>query len=407
MPRPLSAMHLKSKPPAWANPMKPTHSQKLENWLGLEQCERVSAQFKDFYWPVKVNGVPGEVYVLPGGDFGGEIKAGSFSNKHDSAAATLRHLLNKAERKAKHSKALATLADMIRIGDRRILSVGAFASVDAAVAAFTGGKGQTMLFQKTGVAANAIGNANDLWYRSGNPPGGAAGAAAPGGTAPTSATSGALPFKNLGIANSGHYLNWTLTASVLNNSLLLYDRLWMAAKTMNSTAAENYTGFPTRYQNTTVGAVDYIGGNFAFPANPTTVLAATAHNWNGQFTDDANNAAQTFQQGTGVSACVVGGVDLSVNNWFMGLPAGDTGVKAITQITCSAAVATGTIDFILGHPIAVNACPIANFGYLDDGLYTTINLSPILDNACLTFLELPKPSTTATNYSGLLRAVSE
>jgi hypothetical protein len=387
--------------------MKSTHSQKLENWLGLEHCESLSAQFKDFYWPVKVNGIPGDIYIFPGGDFGGEIQVGSFSNKHDSAAAAMRGVLNKAVRKAKHNKALATLAEMIRIGDRRMLSVGAFASVDAAVAAFTAGKAQTMLFSKTGTASNAVPSSNDMWTKAGTPGVGAAGAAAPGGTVPTSASTGAFAFKNIGVANGGHYLNWLLNASVATNSLLLYDRLWSGAKTMNSTAAENYTGVPTRYQNTTPGTIDYIGGNFLFPSNPTTVLPLTAHNWNGQYTDDAGTATQAFLQATGVSGCVQGGVDLGSGKWFVDLATGDTGIKALTQATCSVLVATGTIDFVIGHPIAVNICPIANMGSLDDGVYTTINLSFILDNACLTFMEMTKPSTTATNYSGILRVVGE
>jgi hypothetical protein len=388
-------------------PTKSTHSDKLERWLGKESVERVSSQFKDFYWPVKLNGIPGDVYVMPGGDFGGEIKAGSYSNKHDSAANALRRILQKAERKPKQDAALRMLMDMIRQGDRRMLSVGAFASVDAVVAAFTGGKGQQILFSKTGVAANAIGNSNDLFFGAGNPAKGAAAAAAPGGTVPTAASVGALPFKNLGVANSGHYLNWVLTSSVVANTLLLYDRIFATAKIMNSTAAETVSGVPTRYQNGTAGAADYIGGNFVFPSNPTTVLAATAHSWTGTYTNQASTAAQAFTTGTGVSACVVGGVDLAVGNWFIGLAAGDNGIKALTQMTASVLVATGTIDFVMGHPIATNVCPIANAGILDDGLYTAINLSAVLDNACLSFMEFTKPAVTATNYSGLVRFVSE
>lgn len=387
--------------------MKHTHSDRLERWLGKEQVERISNQFKDFYWPVAIHGVPGNVFVMPGGDFTGEIKAGQYLSKEDGAAIVLKKIRAAADAKIRQSKALVTLMDLIKAGDRRLLSVGAFASVDAVIAAATGGKGQTLNFAKTGVASNAIGNCNDLWTRAGMPVAGAAGSAAPGGVAPTAATTGALGFKNVGAANSGHYLSWALSASVINNSLLLYDRIFAVAKTMNSTATEAVTGVPTRYQNTVAGAVDYIGGNFAFPSNPTTVLAATAHNWTvATYLDEANTAG-TFPSIAGVSACVVGGVDLAVGNWFMPLAAGDFGVKALTQLQCSAAVLTGTIDFVIGHPIAVNACPIANLACLDDGLFTSLNLSPILDNACLSFLELPKPATTATTYSGIVRTVSE
>jgi len=388
--------------------MKSTHSDKLERYLGKEQVEELSARFKDFYYPVAVHGVPGNVYVMPGGDFTGEIKAGSYFNKHDGAAAVLKKIKAKAENAYKQNNALGTLIDMIRMEDKNLASVGAFASIDAVVAAATGGKGQAINFAKTGAASNAIGNSNDLWTRAGQPTAGAAASAAPGGVVPTSASTGALPFKNLGTANTGHYLNWALSASVINNSLLLYDRIFAVVKTMNSTATEAVTGVPTRYQNGTAGNIQYIGGNFCFPSNPTTVLAATAHNWTVcQYTDQDSATGNSFISTAGVSACVVGGVDLAVGNWFLPLATGDVGVKALTQMQCSAAVATGTIDFVIGHPIAINACPIANISCLDDGLYTSLNLTPILDGAALTFLELTKPATTATNYSGLIRAVSE
>jgi len=389
--------------------MKHTHSDRLERWLGKDTVERISDQFKGFYYPVSLHGVPGNVKVMPGGDFTGEINGGAFLSAKDGAAAVLKKIRAAAEAKARRTNMLGQLASIIKAEDSRILSVGAFASIDAVIAAYTGGKGQSIPFAKTGVASNAIGNSNDLWTRAGQPAAGGAGSAAPGGVAPTSATTGALGFKNLGAANSGHYMNWSLSASVVNNSLLLYDRLFAVVKTMASTTTQAVTGLPTRYQNTTAGANDYIGGNFCFPSNPTTVLAATAHNWTVCTYLDETNAAGTFPSATGVSACVVGGIDLAAGSgsWFMPLAAGDVGVKGITQMQCSASVATGTIDFVVGHPIAINACPIANIACLDDGLYTALNLTSILDNACLSFIELPKPATTATNYGGLLRTVSE
>lgn len=400
--------------------LKPTHSDKLEKWLGTDQVNSVSEAFKTFYYPVPLHGVPGNVYVMPGGDFAGEIEAGSFMSKNDSAKEVMKKVLKNANRLASRNNALGKLADLIRAEDKRMYSVGAFASVDAVVSAYTGGKGQTQSFSKTGVASNAVGNANDLWTRAGSPGAGAAGAAAPGGTVPTSASTGAFVFGNGVTTNSNRYLNWALTASVINNSLLLYDRLFSVAKTMNSTATEAVTGVPTRYQSTTTTAVDYIGGNFVTISNPTTVLAATAHNvtqaasavWTyvnqaGTTGKQLNNQGGTIATLAGVSACVVGGVDLAVGNWFIPLASGDTGIKNVTQMQLSAAVATGTLDCVIGHPIAVNACPIANMACLDDGLYTSMNLTPIMDNACLTFLELPKPATTATNYSGIVRIISE
>lgn len=389
--------------------MKHTHSDRLERWLGTDHVKTLSEQFKNFYYPVPVHGVPGNVYIMPGGDFTGEIKAGQFMNKHDGAAVTLRKLRNRIDAAPRRERALGALGEMIKAENSAMgQSLSAFSSLDAVLAAASGAKSQMLRFMKTGAAAAAIGNANDLWIRAGTPAAGAAGAAAPGGTIPVSTTNGSLLFKNIGVANSGHYLNWSLTASVINNSLLLYDRIFAVACNPNSTAAQAVTGVPTRYQNTVPGAIDYIGGNFLYPANPTTVLAATAHNYTPLvYVNDGGTAGRTAQTMTGLSACPVSGIDLSVGNWFVGLAAGDVGVKNLTSMQLSAAVATGTMDFVIAHPIAVNACPVANLACLDDGMYTSLNLTPILDNACLSFIEMPKPATTATTYSGIIRTVSE
>jgi hypothetical protein len=283
----------------------------------------------------------------------------------------------------------------------------AFASMSALIAAGTGGKAQSLMYNKAGVASNAIGNCIDLWTLGNFPTAGAAGAAAPGGSSPTSASAGALLYGNPATANGGHFVTAWPTASVANNTLLMYDRLFAVAKTMNSSATEAVSGTYARYQNLTAGADDFVGGTFCFPSSPTTVLAATAHNWTVcQYTSQANTTSN-FPSIAGVSASVKNGVDLAAGNWFMPLASGDVGIKALKQMQCSALVATGTIDFVLGHPIAFMPCPIANLICVVDGINTAFNLERIYDNAALAFLEMPKPATTATTYSGQIRIVAE
>jgi hypothetical protein len=392
----------------------------LERWLGKEKVAEISASMKDFYWPVAIHGVPGAVYAMPGGDFAGEIKVGSYFTAADSAATMLKKIQQYAEKKLKHEKALHTLLEFFRAGRLTHASVGAFASVDAVVAAYTGGKGQQILFSKTGTAPTAIGGSMSLWTKAGYPAAGAAAAAAPGGTVPTATTTGALPLKNLGTAGTMHYLNATVSASVINNSLLMYDRIFaVAAGNALTTGAEiAVTGVPTRYQNGTAGNDAYIGGNFCFPVNssPTVALAATGHNWDagggagvGMTYLDEGSAASNMPVLTGISACAGAQIDIAVGagSWFAPLAAGDVGIKALTNMSASAAVATGAIDWVIGHPIAIMSCPVALLACVDDGLYTALNLTHIEDSACLEFLEMPKPATTATTYSGVVRVVGE
>lgn len=384
--------------------MSHTHSQQLERWLGADKVDSVSRAMRDFYWPVAMQGVPGNVFAMPGGDFTGKLRGGSEMSAIDKA----QDLLMRFRREQRARVAEHCVSPRYQNSSRRY---SAFANLSALIAARTGGKGYDVIFQKTGVTVSAIGASEDLWTAAGQPTAGAAAGAAPGGTVPTSATTGAISFVNaVSNANTTHFVSGNISASVANNTLLLYDRIFSVAKTMNSTAAEAVTGVPTRYSNQTSTAADYIGGNFMFASNPTTVLTATAHNWTPiVYTNQAGTTGKTAPSVTGITSCPVKQVDIVVGqgSWFMPLAAGDNGVKNITSLQCSAAVATGTIDFVLGHVLAFMPCPIASLLNPIDGINTAFNLITVFDNACLAFLEMPKPSTPASSYSGTILTVSE
>lgn len=374
-------------------PLGTPHAGRMDRWLGAENVRDLSQQFSAWYGPpVAIAGVPGNVYVTAGGDFAGHIDVGDELTHQDLVEAIIRR-----QGRVRFARATRQL--------------GGFASLSALIQARTSGKGQDLLFSKTGVTANATGNSNELWTRAGQPAAGAAGAAAPGGTAPTNATTGNWGYSNPGNANTGHHLGGFVVGGTAANSLMLIDQLLRVAKTMASTATEAVTGTFARYQNATAAAADYIGGNFCFPADPTTVLAATAHNWTVcQYTNQAGTAGQSFPSATGVSACVVGGIDLAAGaaSWFMPLASGDVGVKALTQMQCSASVATGTIDFVVAHAIAMYPVWLANQACLLDAITTAIDqLSNIFDNACITGIEIVKPATTAVTYSGRVTCCAE
>lgn len=371
-----------------------THADRLERWIGKEACENISLAMRNWYGPpVAIQGVPGAVFAAAGGDFIGEIRAGQEMSCWDRLELSLKRWKRHHHIAGRYSPA----------------QLNAFASISAIVAAVTGGKAQRLVWRKTGVTGNATGNSNELWTAVGTPAAGAAGAAAPGGTATTNGTTGHMGWANPVTANSGHFLRMDSSASVVN-TLLVVDQLLRVAKTMNSTATEAVTGTFSRYQSQTATDEDYIGGNFMYPAVPATVLPATAHNWTVcQYTDQGGNTAQSAPSVAGVSACVVGGIDLAVGqgSWFMPLASGDTGVKALTQMQCSALVATGTIDFVVAHPIAF--CPhyVINLLAIADGLYTAMQLTRVYDNACLSLIEACKTATTGTNYAGILHIVAE
>ncbi len=245
-----------------------------------------------------------------------------------------------------------------------------------------------------------------LWGGAGTPSAGANASNAPGGDAPTDATAGAMPFTNPAGGDTQHITKVDCLAT-LGATLLVYDRIFQVNKTMNSTTAEAVTGVPTRYQSTTPGDPDFAGGNFMFVEVGGTALAATAHNWTVcQYTDQDGNATQNAPSMAGNASAIVRRLDHPTGQWFMHLAAGDYGLTRLTQMQCDAAVATGVVNFVLGHPLIFVPCPIANLMCTVDGINTGFSLVRVFDDAALAFLDVIKSNTTATNFAGMIETVA-
>ena len=321
-----------------------THSQRLERWIGRDHLERISQSMLGWHGPpIALAGVPGAVYAGKDGDFVGHVAAGRFGNYVDHMRERTRRAMSRWARRQlrTYNTGFASLSDLIS-------------------EASGGAKSQHFPFQKVGTTgvANAT---NSLWAVGNLPPAGAAGSAAPGGRACDKTTTGAFTFNNPTGGDTQHFVTGHPLATNVG-TLLLYDRIFDVTKTMNSTATEAVTGVPTRYTSTTATAQDYAGGNFLF-IECTTVLAATAHNWTVcLYTNQAGTAAQTIPSVTGNSGNIVNRDDQPTGQFFVPLSSGDTGISALTQMQCSALVATGAIDFVMGHAIAWMPCPIAEHG---------------------------------------------
>ena len=359
--------------------MKSVHSNRLERWLGTERIEHISRCMKGWYGPpIHLLDCPGSVRICGDGDFMGPFERGYFMSALDSLRDRLKE------------------AGKVPVGR---LYVG-FASISDALARASGGYGQILPLQKTG-PTGVVGVTSSLWRLGAQPPVGATPAAAPNGTIFTSSSVGSLSFADPA-SGTLHLVGADISASVINNTLLLYDLLFGCAKTMASTSAEAVTALPTRYQNTSPLAPDYVGGNFLFIQVGGTVLAATAHNWTVCTYKDQADVASTLPSIVGNSAAIVDRLDHPVQKWFADLESGDVGIKALTQMQCSASVATGVIWFMIGHPLGFMSFPVINSLIPFDWL-TNRNQAPRrFDNACLAFLEPLKPATTATSYTGTI-----
>jgi hypothetical protein len=356
-----------------------THSARLERWLGPERIQRLVDATKGTGWygpPIHILDLPGSVRIDRSGDFHGPFERGLFASAMDS----LEDALRRAARVPQYST-----------------NTG-FTSISDALARASGGFSRMLNFSKAGVTG--VGNGCMSLHKLGNQPiAGTAGSAAPGGRALVNSDTGGFLFDNPA-AGSYRLTGADVFAAVAGNTLLLYDRIFDVAKTMNSTATESVTGVPTRYQSTTTTQEDYIGGNFGFVEVGLTLLAATGHNWTVCTYTDQANAASTLPSLTGNSAAIAHRLDHPTSQWFAPLESGDVGIKAWTQMQCSAAVATGLINFVIGHPIGFMALPTASLGIPFDWL-TNRNQAPrIFADAYLALMEVIKPNTTGTTYNG-------
>jgi hypothetical protein len=363
------------------------HAQQLERYLGADQVATLQTNMRGWYGPpISVARVPGRVRVRADGEFLGDLNLGRYSSLADQDHERVKAVIRDAStrRGAKHS----------------------FSSLGDLLAERTAGKGRNFPFQKVG-ATGVVGVTNSLWGVGNFPAAGANASNAPGGDIPTDATQGAFAFVNPTGGDTQHFVTGYPTASVAGNTLLLYDRLFQVNKTMNSTATEAVTGVPTRYQNTAAGTADSAEGNFLFVEVGGTALAATAHNWTVcQYVNQAGTTGRTLPSLAGNASAIVRRLDHPAQQWFAPLATGDTGIKNLTQMQCDAAVATGVVNFVIGHVIAWMPCPVANLVTVADGINSAFNLERIFDDAALAFLEVTKPATGATTYTGSFLTVA-
>jgi len=374
--------------------MLATHSGRLERWLGKELVEELSTAMKDWYGPpIAVANVPGDIWACKGGDFRGRIAAGQMSPLVDYYEQRVRRIIREASRRQLYS-----------------LHAG-FSSLDDLITEATGGgKRRDFVFQKNGATGTQTGQTTSEWHNGASPAAAAAPSGAPGGDAPDRTTTGAFPFNNPTGGDTQHFVG-ARVGSLANSSptlatVMLYDRLFQVGITMNSTAAESVTGVPTRYQSSTRSDPNFAGGNFAFP-EVRTALGLNAHNWTVcRYRDQDGNDTISFQSAAGIVGANASRIDLANPQWFMPLAAGDDGVKDLDQIQSDAAITSGAVNWVIGHPIAFMPLPAVTGLLENDGIVTAFNLVRIFDDAALALLNMFRDTNSATTLHGYFTTVS-
>lgn len=353
------------------------HSDRVERWFGDNMAGLSQAMLhgggKGVRWygpPISVGGVPGgNLRIGADGDFIGRMPVGSFASRRD-----WRH---EQVRRRKQWGAVA-LADLVapRWGGLQVLRSDKTPAASVTLATYS--------FAQMGAWPANMGAAS----------------AAPGGRAPTRATTGALPYVNPTVVGAhARVLRHWFSNIGGQRWTLLYDRIFDVAKTMSSIATEAVTGTPSRYQGATRGNDDYAGGNFLFP-EVVAALGATSHNWTVcQYTDQDGNTGVTLPSFTGVNSAGVGRQDFSTQGqWFAPLAAGDDGVAALTQMQCSASV-TGTLNFVIGHPLSWGAADSDADALMFDGILSSFDMSRVFDDACLCLIGQMNSTAASANES--------
>jgi hypothetical protein len=92
--------------------------------------------------------------------------------------------------------------------------------------------------------------------------------------------------------------------------------------------------------------------------------------------------------------------------WAIPLNSPDVGVYSVTNVNYNTGTSTGVIEWEHGYPLAILPTPVANVGYLLDGINSAFNLVQIQSSACLAFWEFSKTGTAVQTYTGIITLVS-
>lgn len=331
-----------------SKPYHLTHTQRIENWLGVECLNHIIDGSRGFYAPIPIGNVPGHLFAYDGEIYGTIAGGTGFSS----------------------------LSDLI-------------------AEATTGGKRQDIVFNK--VATLGVNTAwSSLWNVGSNPPAGGAVTAIAAGANPTNATNGSFKQADAGGSDTLHMTTGFVQSTTGPNTLILYDRLWHGGSVAhNTTSAQTISGVVTRYTLTASK------GNFAF-LEITTALNATAHNITMTYVDQDGNTAEAA---AAVAAIVSSALTrIPHAQWFIPLNAADTGLRNMTAIQMSAA-ATGVSAAVIGHVLAFMPCPVAGAMSIVDGINSAFNMVEVQDGACIAALEI-KGVGNASTYNGQVILVS-
>jgi hypothetical protein len=269
----------------------------------------------------------------------------------------------------------------------------AFTSYDELIASVSAGKSQEIQFAKALPIAGAAGICVSLWEADSIPPGGGSGTSLVGRNCGPS-TTGALAFANPTAPDTLHLISAQAYASASSlGSLVIYDRLADVGGISMTTTAP---------QAITMGALPRFAdgsGVQLFLEVSTTITGAPTLTIN--YLDQDGNSATTPAL---VCAANAAGRFAYSNNIYIPLAAGDTGVRSVSQLTCSVAGSAGVARLVFARPYAQIPLLAAASVTEKDYVTQTPKLPRIFDNHCLAAFLFCAGTSTGTIYGSLTAA---
>lgn len=245
-------------------------------------------------------------------------------------------------------------------------------------------------FQKAVTATLVAGRPASLWSLGGSPGAGSFNTTLNGVTLSSSSSmvAGQIPHVDPGSGNA--YLARLTGAATQAGVLLLLDRLWHnGGYTITSTSAQNSTtpSWPSRSADGTAngdGVLLACEISAATGAGTPTITCAYT-NQAGTGTRSATNVQAT------VASSAIGAT------YFIGLQAGDTGVRSLQSVTLSATWTSGTMNMVAYRLLAALEIPIAG---VTNAIDMVTGGMPRLYNGVVPWLVFLPNTTTASIVTG-------
>lgn len=284
-----------------------------------------------------------------------------------------------------------------------------FTSYDELIEAFAAGKGQDYYFVKVASGGTMInGGPYSLWGHGAQPAAGSWGGTTPGlWTAQDRTTPGAIAFANPSSPDSLHLvLMGSLATSANAGTLMLYDRLGQIEYLpLQDGSLPEVTAVTSDF----TARLDSGEGAQIFAEITTSAAAGSAVF---QITSYTNQAGTTGRQSEVITCTAVSsgaqGRFPHAFKWFIGLQAGDVGVRSIEAVTLTtnSSTANAKMNLVAARPLTFLPLPATAGVYAErDLVLATVKLPRIRDDACLALACMSAGTGTPT-FNGNLVAVA-